>query len=190
MRKLLILLLVALTSNLVEAQFIKEKSINAQIGYGITLPYNSIDDVVSGGFFMQGEYVLKVYSWLDLKPYAGFVITNSNGKDINENPTLEGAETTAFMLGGKIRLKAPIPYVAPFLEFGIGTSIGKFDTFTAYHNIDKSGITYHIPFVIGLELGKNNNVDLSIASYYHPEVKQYIGAIAIGLKIPLNSNNK
>ena len=32
-----------MSSNLTEVQFIKEKSINAQIGYGIGVPYNSVD---------------------------------------------------------------------------------------------------------------------------------------------------
>ena len=66
MKKTLILLIIILTSNLTEAQFIKEKSINAQIGYGISVPYNSIDEVADGGFFAQGELVLKVASWIEL----------------------------------------------------------------------------------------------------------------------------
>jgi hypothetical protein len=39
----LILLTILLTSNLAVAQFIKEKSINAQIGFCISTPYNSVD---------------------------------------------------------------------------------------------------------------------------------------------------
>ena len=66
MKKTLILLIIVLTSNLVEAQFIKEKSINAQIGYGLSAPYNSVDEVVDDGFFAQGELVLKVKSWICL----------------------------------------------------------------------------------------------------------------------------
>jgi hypothetical protein len=187
MKKTLILLIIALTSNLVEAQFIKEKSINAQIGYGLSAPYNSVDEVVDDGFFAQGELVLKVKSWIEFRPYAGFILTSSNGEDLNGNPTNEKAESKAFLLGGKVRVRAPIPWVAPYVEIGIGTSIGKFETFTAFDNIDKSGIIYHIPFSFGLELGKNNNVDLGFAYYFQPSVEQFAGAFAVGITFPLNN---
>ena len=187
MKKTFLLLIIVLTSNFVEAQFIKKKSINAQIGYGVSAPYNSIDNIADDGFFAQGELILKVASWFELRPYAGFILTNSNGKDLNDNPTNEKAETKAFLLGGKVRVRAPIPWVAPYVEIGIGTSIGKFETITAFDNIDKSGIIYHIPFSIGLELGKNNNVDLGFTYYFQPSVEQYVGAIAVGITFPLNN---
>ena len=187
MKKTLILLIIVLTSNLAEAQFIKEKSINAQIGYGISVPYESIDDIMSSGFFAQGDLVLKVASWFEIRPYAGFILTNSNGKDINDNPTNEKAESKAFLLGSKARVRAPIPWVAPYLEIGIGTSIGKFESFTAFDDIDKSGIIYHIPFAFGLELGKKNNVDLGFTYYFQPSVQQFVGALAVGITFPLNN---
>ena len=184
--KALILLITVMTSNLVEAQFIKEKSINAQIGYGISVPFNSIDEIADDGFFAQGELVLKVASWFELRPYAGVILTKSNGKDLNDNPTFEKAVSRAFLLGGKARVRAPIPYVAPYLEIGIGTSIGKFETLTAFDYYDKGGIIYHIPFSFGLELGKNNNVDLGLTYYFQPSVQQFVGAFAVGLTFPLN----
>jgi len=186
MKNKLILLIIVLTSNLIEAQFIKEKSINAQIGYGISVPYNSVDEIADDGFFAQGELVLKAASWFEFRPYAGFILTSSNGKDLNDNPTNEKAESKAFLLGGKIRVRAPIPWVAPYIETGIGASIGKFETFTAFDNIDKSGIIYHIPFSLGLELGRNNNVDLGLTYFFQPSVEQFVGAFAIGLTFPLN----
>ena len=73
------------------------------------------------------------------------------------------------------------------LEIGIGTSIGKFETLTAFDNIDKSGIIYHIPFSFGLELGKNNNVDLGFAYYFQPSVEQYVGAFAVGITFQVNN---
>ena len=187
MRKALILLIIVLTSNIVRAQFVKEKSINAQIGYGISVPYNSVGEIADSGFFLQGELVLKVASWFEFRPYAGMILTSSNGKDLNDNPTNEIVESKAFLLGGKARVRAPIPWVAPYVEIGIGTSIGKFETLTTYDNIDKSGIIYHIPFSIGLELGKNNNVDLGFTYYFQPSVEQFVGAFAVGVTFPLNN---
>ncbi len=188
MKKTLILLITILITNITEAQFIKEKSINAQIGYGLSAPNNSIDDIVDDGFFLQGELVLKVASWVELRPYAGVILTNSNGKDLNDNPTDERAESKAFLIGGKARVRAPIPWVAPYIEIGIGASIGKFETFTVYDNIDKNGIIYHIPFSFGLELGRNNNVDLGFSYYFQPSVEQYVGAFAVGITLPLKTN--
>ena len=185
MKNTFILLIIMLTSSLAEAQFIKEKSINAQIGLGLSAPNNSTDEIVDDGLFVQGDFVLKVASWVEIRPYAAFIWTNSNGKDLNDNATDEKAESKAFLLGGKARVRAPIPWVAPYVEIGIGTSIGKFVTFTAFDNIDKSGIIYHVPFSFGLELGRNNNVDLGFAYYFQPSVEQYAGAFAVGLTFPL-----
>tara|TARA_R110002073_G_scaffold325707_1_gene505009 strand:+ start:69 stop:626 length:558 start_codon:yes stop_codon:yes gene_type:complete len=185
MKKTLILLITILITNITEAQFLKEKSINAQIGYGLSAPNNSVGDIVDDGFFLQGELVLKVASWVELRPYAGLILTNSNGKDLNDNPTDERAESKAFLIGGKARVRAPIPWVAPYIEIGLGASIGKFETITAYDNIDKNGIIYHIPFSFGLELGRNNNVDLGFSYYFQPSVEQYVGAFAVGITLPL-----
>lgn len=187
MKKKQILIIIILTSNLVGAQFIKEKSINAQIGYGLSVPNNSVGEIVDDGFFAQGELVLKITSWFELRPYAGLILTNSNGKDVNDNTTDEKAESKAFLLGGKARVRAPIPWIAPYFEIGIGTSIGKFETFTAFYDIDKSGVIYHIPVSLGLELGRNNNFDLGLSYYFQPSVEQFIGALAIGITFPLNN---
>ena len=92
MKNNLVLVALLLTSNWGQAQFIKEKSINAQIGYGLSIPYNSADDIINDGFFAQGELVLKVASWFEMRPYAGIILTSSNGKDINNNPTYEKAQ--------------------------------------------------------------------------------------------------
>jgi len=187
MRKILISLIFILAPNFIIAQFIKEKSINTQVGLGLSAPNNSIDKIVDDGFFVQGELVLKTTSWIELRPYLGFVFTNSNGKELNGNPTNEKAESKAFLFGGKIRARAPIPWVAPYFEIGFGTSIGKFETFTAFDDINKKGIIYHIPFSLGLELGKNNNIDLGLAYYFQPSVEQFAGAFTIGITFPLNN---
>lgn len=187
MKKILILSLTLLITNLAETQFIKEKSIHAQIGYGISVPYNSIDNIADSGFYAQGELVLTAASWIEFRPYAGFILTSSNGKDLNDNPTEEKAETKAFFLGAKSRVRAPIPYVAPYIEVGFGTSIGKFETLTVFDNIDKSGIIYHIPFSLGLELGKEKTVDLGFTYYFQPTVEQFAGAFAVGITFPLKS---
>ncbi|MBO0324020.1 hypothetical protein J0X14_17050 [Muricauda sp. CAU 1633] len=186
MKNKLLILLLLLISHITKAQFIKEKSLNAQIGYGLSAPYDSFSNVANGGFFLQGELVLTAASWVEFRPYAGFIFTNSNGKDLDNNPTTEKAESKAFLLGGKTRLKAPIPWIAPYVEGGIGVSVGKFETFTFFDDISKSGVIYHIPFSLGLELGRYNNVDLGLTYFFQPTVEQFAGAFAVGLTFPLN----
>ena len=181
MKKAPIFLLLLLCFQLVNAQFIKEKSISVQIGYGLSVSDNSLVDTVDDGFFMQGELVLKVASWIELRPYAGVIYTTSN----ESNPLTEIATSKALLLGGRTRLRAPIPWVAPYTEIGIGTSIGKFETFTAFDDIEKSGFIYHIPWSLGLELGKKNNFDLGFTYYFQPTVEQYAGAVAIGVTFAL-----
>ncbi|QLE00258.1 hypothetical protein HX109_01260 [Galbibacter sp. BG1] len=97
------------------------------------------------------------------------------------------AETKAFLLGGKARLRAPIPWVASYSEIGLGASVEKFKTFTDFDNIEKKGFIYHIPFAFGLELGPNHNVDLGIAYFFQPSVQQFAGAVEFGLTFPLSS---
>lgn len=189
MKNSIIVTILFLLSHLVQAQFIKEKSINAQMGFGSTVPYYSNDEIADNGFFAQGEFVLTAASWIDFRPYAGLIITNSNGKDLHDNPTEELAESKALLLGGKVRIKAPIPYVAPYLELGIGTSVGRFETQTAYSSFDETGIVYHIPLSFGLELGKRKMVDLGLVYFYQPSVEQFAGAVAAGFSIPINAKN-
>ena len=185
-RNILLLLATILVSTIVHAQFIKEKSLSVQIGYGLSAPFNSVTDVVDDGFFAQTELVLSAANWIEFRPYAAFILTSSNGEDLNNNPTTERAETTAVLLGGKARVRAPIKWVAPYLELGLGASIGKFETFTAFDNIAKNGIIYHIPLAIGLELGPNNTIDLGLAYFLQPTVEQFAGAFALGVSFPLN----
>ncbi len=180
-----VLLLLAFQSS--KAQFIKEKSIVPAIGYGVSIPYDDMDNAFGTGFLAQAELNLKVKSWFDLRPYAGFFITNASDEDLDGNPTNSIVESKAFFLGGKFRLRAPIPYVAPFLELGVGTSIGQFTTQTFNDNIDKSGVFLHVPFSLGLELGKNHNVELALTYYIHESLQQAVGAFAVGVVFPLKS---
>ncbi len=87
------------------------------------------------------------------------------------------------VLGIKGRLTIPIPYVAPFLETGLGMSVGALSTQTI--DIDKrlSGVTYNIPFSIGLTfgVGQRRFLDLAFAFLFHPEVSQIDGAFTVSL---------
>ncbi|MGA9638859.1 hypothetical protein [Flavobacterium sp.] len=161
------------------------KAIKASIGYGISVPYD-YEDIIGTGFYAQAEYVIGISKWFGIKPYAGLILTSEN-KDNKSNPFGYKVTSNAFLLGGKARICAPIPYVAPYIEVGIGLSAGSFETYTAKTNdIQKKGILPHIPFSIGLALGKKHNVDVEFTYYYHPAVEQFSGAMALGFSIPLD----
>lgn len=178
------LLFVILTFHSASAQPTKGNYFKASIGFGYSFPFDDVE--VSGtGFYTQGEYVYGITRWFGVRPYAGLIIAST--KNDNALEGLEGYElkTNAFLLGGKIRIAAPIPYVAPYLETGIGVSIGAFKTITPYTNIEKDGLVMHIPFTFGLAIGRNHNIEVEFTYYFHPTIEQYAGAAAIGFSFPI-----
>lgn len=185
MKKILVLILIILASAQVKAQLIKEKAIDALIGYGLSAPYDDVD-ITGSGFYVQGEYVLTLAKWIDIRPYAGLILTKTD--DNKQNSPEYKSTANAFLIGGKTRITAPIPWVAPYIEFGIGASIGSFETFTPFRNIDESGLFMHIPFSIGLELGPKHNFDIAFTYYFHNSVEQFAGAAAFGISFPLDNN--
>lgn len=171
-----------------EGNFIK-----ASIGFGSSSSYYIEDygsqeevDVMGGGLYLQGEYVIGIKSWLSLRPYAGAIFESVDKNQNIQNQPQYKVTTNAFLMGGKVRLCAPIPWVAPFIEGGIGTSIGKFETFTPNVNFNKSDILLHIPFSIGLAVGRKNSLEIGISGYFHPAAKQSTGIFAVGYSFPLD----
>ncbi|MBJ6367968.1 hypothetical protein [Snuella sedimenti] len=75
------------------------------------------------------------------------------------------ATSKALLLGGKVRICAPIPWVAHYFEIGIGTSLGSFKTYLPNINKQKKGLLMHIPFSLGLALGRSNNVEFELTYY-------------------------
>jgi hypothetical protein len=114
-------------------------------------------------------------------------LTSADKIDDQQNQPEYKVTSKAFLLGGKVRIIAPIPYIAPYFEVGIGISIGSFQTYTPQTNINKNGLITHIPFSIGLALGRKHSVEVAFTYYYHPAVEQVSGAAAIGFTFPLNN---
>lgn len=186
MKKICTILLLLITCSICEAQNIKKKSYDISIGLGVSVPYdNSNTESGAAGFYLEGEYVFDLSKWVDIRPYAGLILVRSDNKIINTDPAEFEVKSNAFLIGGKTRVKIPIPWVAPFVEVGIGASIGSFRTFTPLSDIDESGIIYHIPFSIGFELGRKQDVEIVISYYVQPKVAQAAGALAFGVSIPL-----
>lgn len=173
-------------SCIINAQQKAGEYINASIGLGITAPADDTD-IDGSGFYAEAEYVISMSKWFSVRPYAGIIITSTNKNENQQTLINYKVNSKAFFVGGKARICAPIPYIAPYLETGLGVSIGSFETYTPATNSNKNGLIMHIPFTIGLALGKKHNIDVAFAYYFHPSVKQFSGAAAVGLSFPLNN---
>lgn len=192
LRWYIILLFSILLSSITQAQT-TGNFIKASIGYGSSSSYYIEDygsqdevDVMGGGLYLQGEYIIGLKSWFSVRPYAGAIFESVDKNQNIQNQPQYKVTTNAFLMGGKVRFCAPIPWVAPFIEGGIGTSMGKFETFTPNVNFNKSTVLLHIPFSIGLAVGRHNNFEIGISGYFHPAAKQSTGVFAIGYNFPLD----
>ena len=183
----LILIFTLFFSNKANAQT-EGRFIKASIGFGSsTSDYEEENpEVIDGfGFYTQGEYIIGLTRWFSVRPYAGAIFTSTDDDKI-KNPQGYKVETNAFLLGTKVRLCAPIPWVAPFIETGIGASIGSFKTYTNYVNEKKSGVFAHIPIGLGLALGRKNNIEIGVSFYSNLSTNQSFGGFAAGYSFPLD----
>jgi len=183
----LILIFTLFFSNQANAQT-EGRFIKASIGFGSsTSDYEEENpEVIDGfGFYTQGEYIIGLTRWFSVRPYAGAIFTSTDDDKV-KNPQGYKVETNAFLLGTKVRLCAPIPWVAPFIETGIGASIGSFKTYTNYVNEKKSGVFAHIPIGLGLALGRKNNIEIGVSFYSNLSTKQSFGGFAAGYSFPLD----
>ena len=129
MKNNILLILMIVASMQVSAQLVKEKSVNVAIGLGFSYPTDAID-VSGSGFYIQGEYVNTLKKWIDIRPYAGLILTKTNSDYNDRHGTDFKSSTNALLIGAKARVIAPIPWVAPYIEIGIGVSMGSFENLT------------------------------------------------------------
>jgi hypothetical protein len=88
--------------------------------------------------------------------------------------------------GAKFRLMVPLPYIGPFMELGVGASVGRLTTRVGPTlDVSRRGLMYHVPWAIGLALGARYQFELSFQYLEHPEEKQTNGAFAFGVSFPL-----
>lgn len=182
MFKNFILILLTVLPVITKAQSETPKSLNISFGFASTYPYDDGINISGQGFTFQGEYVISPKKWIDIRPYAALIFTKTN----SETKELKfKSSCNAFAFGGKIRLIAPIPYIAPYFESGLGISAGNFDTVNTFKNIDKNGVITNIPLSFGLEIGKKRKIDIGASYFFHPNAKQFTGSFSFGYKIPL-----
>ncbi len=184
MKKTLIILLILISSTQLQAQRYYEKSVDISVGYALSVPYDD-SGFYGTGYFVQGEYMLLMNEWIDLRPYAGYIQTNNAQNVSGLFEAGDKADASALLFGGKARFRIPMDWVAPYAEVGLGGSIGTFETGTDKEDIEKSGVYAHIPFSLGVELGPQHRFTIKLTSNFHASVNQFTGVMAIGYRIPI-----
>lgn len=154
-------------------------------GFGLSIDSEEDHDGVGSGGYLEAEYVYRYIPALTPRAYAGLLMTFPDEDSCANGIPPCDVQSKIFFLGVKLRLMAPIPYVGPFLELGLGASLGYLRT----HDLDVDerarGAAVHIPFTLGIAFGRRHDVDVSLQYLVHPSVKQLGGALAIGVAIPL-----
>lgn len=171
--------------NSLNAQIEKGEFINVSSGIGLCYPDDETE-MNGSGFYAQGEYVLNLNNWFGVRPYAGVIIASGDSDEVGMEEY--EVKSNAFLLGAKVRVAAPIPYFAPFIEFGLGMSAGSFRTYTPLTDVKKDGVLMHVPFSIGAAVGKKHKLEFKFTYYYHSAAEQFSGAAAVGFSFPLNRN--
>jgi len=170
------------------------RALKLSVGLGLVAadqqegPGGALVDVPGSGHgpYAAGEYVLRPMSWFSPRLYGGLLITRAVS---DCGPGVQPCDVSASYVfgGGKLRLLLPIPYLAPYFEFGVGFSLGRFSTRSgALVDVRQVGLAYHVPITLGVALGERRQYELAFVYYFHPEQQQVSGAVAIGYQLPLD----
>jgi hypothetical protein len=154
-------------------------------GIGVSLPDDEDVDGTGTGGYGEVEYVYRRVAWLTPRAYTGVLITRPRS-DCGAGVSPCDVSSGIFFIGGKLRLMAPIPYVGPFIESGIGLSAGRISTRSG-QSVDRtsSGVMYHVPVGLGLAIGPHHEFEISLQYLFHPEQEQISGAVAAGFRFNL-----
>ena len=170
-------------------QFIKERALDFSVGIGASSSTYDSENSIDPSIFIQGEYAFIISEYLDLRPYAGIILTRTDGKDFDGNPTIYSSTTNAFVTGGKTRLTIPIPltsWASIYMEAGIGASWGRFENYTPNGEVHKSGVIMHIPGTMGFIFGTRRKFNFASTFYFHNTVKQTSFAVNFGMNFPID----
>jgi hypothetical protein len=157
------------------------KLLVASVGLGVSSPWTQQENTPSGnGLYAGAEFVLVPSPWFSPRLYGGLLLTSTDSGTCPRGAPCS-AEARIGFVGAKGRLTVPIPYVAPFLELGLGMSAGTLTTHTADIDERFTGLTYHVPVAICLSFGERHHyvVDVALSYLFHPAQSQIDGAFAL-----------
>jgi len=164
-----------------------EKSMVLQGGLGLSMPsdYNgpSHYSPYGTGFFLEGQYVVHTKSWFKPIAYGGLEYTSPSSESCSGLFIPCEVSSKSLFVGGKIRLMAPIPYIAPYFEIGVGGSFGSFKVHVSNVDRQDSGVFFHIPMSIGIAVGKNHSTEIVFTYLFYPSIDLTNGAFAVGIQL-------
>lgn len=125
--------------------------------------------------------------WAQVRVYGGGFFSRTRAESCARSVEPCTVSSNIGVAGAKLRLLAPIPYVAPYFEFGMGTSLGSVTTrvgaYGAYPLLDEShsGVLFHVPLAWGFAFGRNYRHKVSLEYFVHPGRKHVTGVLALGI---------
>lgn len=180
------LALIATTAILPTGVATAEHRMAVAAGLGITAPANSEESAERGagiGGFAETSYHYRFSRWVRPSVYSGLHIT------VPKQDCGGACEVSAqfLFLGWQVRAIVPITYVAPYIETGLGASLGNFAVQSdSGVNEGLTGATYHVPLTLGVMVGERHEFDASLRYLYHPGLV-ISGGIGLGFGFPLES---
>jgi hypothetical protein len=163
-----------------------EHLLEAVGGLGFTFSHVEEDgDKAAGatGVFLEAEHVFWPGRFFSPRFYGGALATFPDEDSCGISPC--DVQSKVALFGAKFRLMAPIPYVGPFIELGLGASLGHLRTLDVGLDEETNGAALHIPWALGLAFGRHHSVSVAVSYLTHLSQHQTSGALAVGVGIPL-----
>lgn len=121
-------------------------------------------------------------AWGGGRVYAGGFLSSATSDLCSTAVEPCSVSSQIAVVGAKVKLLVPIPYVGPFIEVGAGLSIGSLENrIGAAFDQVHSGVMVHIPIGLGLAFGSRHQHDLSIDYFAHPGRNHVTGSFSIGV---------
>ncbi len=154
-------------------------------GYGLSMASVDGANGMGSGGYVAVEALTEMMDWLAGDLYAGLVLTWPDG---GCGPGVVPCDVSAkiFFLGIKARLMAPIPWVGPFAEAGVGLSLGTLTTRNgSVFQAEAKGVMPHWQLGVGLAVGPHHDFSLSFQYLDHQRGKQTCGGVVAGFAFQL-----
>lgn len=158
-----------------------------QVAGGLGGSFTLVDDAngTGSGGYVAVEVLSPTYEWVTGSLYGGLFLTWPEG-DCGPGVVPCDLSASIFFLGVKGRVVAPISWVAPFLELGVGISIGRTTTRNgAVVEAEAKGFIPHWLWGLGLAIGPNNEFSLSLQFLEHTRGQQSCALLGAGFAFPL-----
>jgi hypothetical protein len=157
-----------------------EHNVHAYGGLGVDQPSGDGVEGKGSGLLLGAEYARSSFDYLRF--YGGLQFTSPDRDSCGEFVSPCEVSSKIGFFGAKLRLSAPIPYVAPYFEIGLGGSLGRMVTRVSDKvNAVGSGLMFHVPVGVGLAIGSQHSFELGIALLFHPAQRHVSGGFAVGI---------